>query len=352
MAETMRAVQLFAPGDVRLMEVPVPKVMEPNDVLVRIKAVGVCGSDIPRVMVKGAYRYPITIGHEFSGEVVEAGKASHLSRGARVTCMPLLNCGVCPSCQVGEYVTCDDYDYYGSRKDGAIADYILVRAENCLELPTGVDYEEGSMTDPAAVALHAARKLPILPGMVGVVFGLGAIGYFAMQWLREMGCIRVIAVDVEEDKLQLAKTLGATDIVNAAKEDSVAAIKKLTNGVGADVAVELSGVMDVQVQSIDCLKKRGSVVFCGISYKDLVLPNKVLQKLLREEIIVRGSWNSSIAPLPINEWATVLQFMASGRLRMKELITHRFAYADAQKAFEMMLARKESFTKVLFKPEL
>jgi L-iditol 2-dehydrogenase len=348
----MRAVQLFSPGDVRCVEVDIPQIQQSKDVIIKVKSVGVCGSDIPRVMSKGAYRYPITIGHEFAGQVTEVGPdVNNVKPGDRVTIMPLIPCGVCKFCQIGEAVVCDNYDYYGSRIDGAMAEYINVCADNILKLPPGVDYEAGSMTDPSSVALHAVRKANILPGQSAVVFGLGAIGYLTVQWLKSMGCNTVIAVDIYDNKLKLAEMLGADYCVNGKTQNVVETIMDLTNGFGVDASIELAGSKITQIQSIEAVRKLGTVVYCGISYDDLLLPNNVLSKILRGEIKLKGSWNSSIAPLPINEWESSLAAMKSGKLRTDPLVTHRFRLEDCQEAFNMMYNKTEVFTKVLFKPE-
>ena len=349
----MKAVRLFAPGDVRCVEKDIPKIENVDDVLIKVKSCGVCGSDILRVMVKGAYHHPITIGHEFAGEVVECAKGVDIVQpGDRATIMPLIPCGKCVHCIVGNYQLCDDYVYYGSRIEGAMAEYIRVSSNNILKLPENVGYEAGSMTDPAAIALHAVKNFNIYPGQDGLVVGLGTIGLFAVQWLKIRGCGRVFAVDVYDEKLELAENLGADIVINGKDRDVVDTIKNNTGGEGVDFAVELAGNKNTQAMIIDTVKKKGSVVFCGISYDDLVVPNKVLNKILRHELTIKGAWNSSISPLPVNEWKNSLDFMNSGRLIAKPLITHRFRLEDCAKVFDMMYRRKEMFTKVLFKPEL
>lgn len=352
MPNTMRAVRLFAPADVRAVEVDVPVLEKPDDVIVKVHACGVCGSDIMRVMVKGAYRYPITIGHEFAGEVVSVGAvANGLKAGDRVTVMPLIPCGVCKYCRIGQHVTCDKYDYYGSRIDGAMAQFIRVSSGNCLKVPAGVDWQAAAMTDPVAVALHAVRKAAIVPGQTAAVLGLGAIGFLSVQWLKLSGCGEVFAVDIFDEKLDMARRMGATHVFNARKVDAVKAIREATGGEGVDVAIELAGNKITQVQSIAAVRKLGTVVYCGISYDDLVIPNAQLAAILRGELIVRGAWNSSIAPLPVNEWETALKFMADGRIKTAELVSHNFKLEQCQNCFEMMHARKEPFTKVMFNPQ-
>lgn len=352
MTGKMRAVRLFAPGDVRCVEADIPKITRDNEVILKVKSCGICGSDIPRVMEKGAYRYPITVGHEFAGQIVEIGaNVSSFEAGDRVTVMPLIACGKCRFCLIGEHVTCDSYDYYGSRIDGAMAEYIKVSANNCMKLPLGVDYEMGSMTDPAAIAFRAVRKANVEAGQTVVVFGLGAIGFLALQWLKIKGCSKVIVVDVFDEKLKLAERLGADVCINAKKQNAAEVVKKATDDKGADAAIEIVGSKVTQVQAIQVVRKLGTVVYCGISYDDLVIPNLELGKILRGEINIRGAWNSSISPLPVSEWEASLGFMNSGKLKLNPLISHRFKLEECQTAFKMVYNRTEVFTKVLFKPE-
>lgn len=353
MAQKMRAVRLFAPKDIRCEEVDVPSIQQDDQVLIKVKSCGVCGSDIPRVMVKGTYRFPTTIGHEFAGEIVDGGdKVKGFSIGDRVSVMPLIPCGACQYCKVGLSHLCDDYDYYGSRSDGAMAEYVVVKSENCLLLPSKVDYEMGSFTDPVSVGLHAVRKTRIESGKSAAVFGLGAIGFITVQWLKALGCTTVIAVDVSDEKLRLAERLGATNSINGKDVDAVQAIRDLTGGEGVDIAIEMAGNKITHVQAVPSVKKNGEVVYCGITYDDVNFPNSAISAILRGELTIHGSWNSSINPLPINEWGTGLQFMKTGQIKVNPLITHRFRLEDCKAAFTMMFERSEVFTKVLFKPEL
>jgi L-iditol 2-dehydrogenase len=347
----MRAVRLFAPGDVRCVEVEEPRIEQDDEVIVKVKACGVCGSDIPRVMVKGAYRYPITIGHEFAGEVQATGPTvMALKPGDRVTVMPLLPCGRCDYCRIGEYMLCDDYQYYGSRIDGAMAELVRVKAANVFKIPEAVDFEAAAMTDPAAIALHAVRKANVEPGQKVLVLGLGAIGFLALQWSKLVGAGEVFTADIFEEKLESARSLGADLALNARTQSVEEAVLAHTDGLGADAVIELVGSSRTQVQALKAVRKTGTVVYCGISYEDLLIPVPELNKILRGELVLKGAWNSSIAPLPINEWVVSLQAMADGRLRTAPLISHRFRLEDCLEAFEMMHQRKQVFTKVLFHP--
>ncbi len=348
----MRAVQLFAPSDLRCVDLPKPKIESKSDAIIKVKACGVCGSDLMRVMVKGAYRHPITIGHEFSGIVDEiASYDCGISMGDRVTVSPLIPCGKCDYCSIGQTTLCDDYDYYGSRSDGAMAEYIRVKIDNIMKLPLNVDFEAGAMTDPVAVALHAVRKCKVEPGHKVAVFGLGAIGLLAIQWLKNAGCSSVFAVDILDEKLELAERLGADLCINGKSRNAVEAINSATNNNGMDSAIELAGNKVTQVQAIEAVRKLGRVVFCGISYEDLLLPNAALSKILRGELAVLGAWNSLVSPLPVDEWRSSLDFVDRGKIKCQPVISHRFRLEEAAGAFDMMFNHKEVFNKVLFKPE-
>ncbi|MCX6088925.1 MAG: galactitol-1-phosphate 5-dehydrogenase, partial [Candidatus Atribacteria bacterium] len=266
--------------------------------------------------------------------------------------MPLVPCGQCNFCRIGEYTLCDDYLYYGSRIPGAMAEYILVNERNVLKLPENVDYEMGAMTDPVSVALHAVRKVQVEPGQSAAVFGMGAIGLISVQWLKNLGCTNVVAVDIFDEKLELARTLGADYTINGKKTDAVKALLDYTQGKGVDIAIELAGSKFTQPQAILSVGKMGKVVYCGISYDDLLLPHQALNAILRGELTLIGSWNSSIAPLPINEWESALKFMNIGKIQVKPLISHRVRLEDCQAVFDMMHHKTEIFTKVMFEPEL
>ena len=348
----MRAVRLFAPADLRCVEIEKPVIEEKDDAIIKVKACGVCGSDLMRVMVKGAYRHPITIGHEFAGVVESIGSDNKgFNPGDRVTVVPLIPCGVCDYCKMGQQVLCNNYDYYGSRKEGAMAEYIKVKADNLIKLPFNVDFETGAMTDPVAVALHAIRKCKLEPGQKAAVFGLGAIGLLAVQWLKYSGCTDIFAIDIFDEKLELAQKFGADVCINAKNENPVEIINNKTNKRGVDVSIELAGNKITQIQCIEATRKLGRVVICGISYDDLVLPNAVLSRILRCEIELTGSWNSLISPLPVDEWRASINYTGKGKILCNPIISHRYRLEDCAKAFEMMFYKKEVFNKVMFKPE-
>lgn len=350
-AKTMKAANLYAPGDIRVEEVPMPT-PKAGEVLIKVKACGVCGSDIPRVMKTGTYRYPTIPGHEFSGEIVELGEmVEGFNVGDRVAVIPLMPCGSCEFCQVGEYQLCDQYNYLGSRTNGAYAEYVVAPAANLLRLADNVTFEDGAMTDPASVALHAVRKLGLLPGDRVAVFGLGPIGLLALQWSKIMGAGHVFAIDIFEEKLQLARELGADDCINGRLDDPVMVIKDVTKGKGVERAIEFAGNKITQEQCIESTGKLGCCAFGGISHTDLPLSEHAVDGILRKELTIRGSWNSSFSP-SFNDWERSLYFMSTGKLRCKPIISHRLPLSKIPEAFKMMYEREEYFSKVMFLPEI
>jgi L-iditol 2-dehydrogenase len=346
----MKAARLYAPGDLRYEEVDIPEVGA-DEALVRVKAVGICGSDPARVMLKGTYSYPTTVGHEFSGEVVELGDGvKSLKAGDWVTIVPLIPCGVCDYCAIGEYTLCDDYSYYGSREDGAMAEFIAVKERNILQLPEGVDFESGACTDPVSVALHAMRKTSMGGGDTVAVLGVGPIGGFAVQWARVLGAREIFAVDIVDEKLTIAQQIGADFVCNATQDDPVKFVLDHTAGAGVDRVIEIAGSKVTQEQSVRMVKKQGHIAFCGISYDDLMLPQKTLDQLMRKEATLIGSWNSSFAPLPVHEWRTSLHFLSKGQIQCHPLISHRLPLSDAPEVFKKIWDRDGYFNIVLFMP--
>jgi len=344
----MKAARLFGVGDLRVVDVPLPEPGE-GEVLIKVMAVGVCGSDIPRVMVKGTYRVPLTIGHEFAGQLAAVGRGvSGWNAGDRVTVAPLIPCYACHWCRQGDYHMCDDYSYLGSRCDGALAEFVKAPARNLVRLPDNVDDEAGALSDPAATALHALWRYPFPLGGTLAVFGVGAIGFLALQWGRLMGAGQLVAVDVFDDKLQLASELGATCTVNARRQDPVAIVRGLGEAGGADLVIEAAALQVTQLQAIRSARKHGAAVLLGISNDRLELPPAVVDDIMRRELLVTGTWNSNSMPFPGREWSLSVEAMGRGQLQCRPLISHRYAIEDAPAVFSRLARRDFSFTKVMF----
>jgi L-iditol 2-dehydrogenase len=339
----MKAAVLHAVGDLRIDEIAKP-VPGPGEVLVRIKSCGICGSDVPRVFTKGTYKFPTVVGHEFAGVTASA---SDLPEGTPVTVFPLLWCGKCRECERGEYARCHDYGYLGSRSDGGFAEWVVAPRKNLLPLPAGVSLDEGAMTEPAAVALHAMRRAQLRPGETVAVFGAGPIGLLVAQWARALGAARVVIFDVAAPSLDLARRLGFTEAHNSKTADITAIIGPN----GADVTVEAAGVPATFIAAVANAAAGGRVMMLGNPSADINLPAKLVSQAMRRELSLVGTWNSSFSAsgLP-DDWRTVLAAVAAGTLNLKPLITHTFPLDRTMDGMNVMKDRKEFVAKVLVNP--
>lgn len=346
----MKAVRMYKPGDLRVEDVPKPE-MQPDEAMIRVKAVGLCGSDIPRALTYGAHVSPITIGHEFSGEIEAVGAdVKNFKPGDRVVVPPLIPCGECEWCQKGIYSLCEHYDYYGSRRDGALAEYVSVKESNLLKVPDSVSFEDAATIDPCANAWHGLTRAGFKAGDSVCVVGTGPIGLFAAQIAHLNGAAKVIAVDVWDEKLEIAKKVGADFVVNSLKEDPVEAVHKATDGKGANVVIDFSGAPVAQKQAILMASKMGRVVFLGISHKGLELSEKEVDTIMRGQLNIIGSWNSFTDPYPGEDWTESLKMFDEKGMTAKDIISHRLPLDEAPAIFEKIAAGNFFFNKIMFFP--
>lgn len=328
----MNACNLHAVGELVYEKLDIPA-CEDDEVLVKVKMCGICGSDVPRAMKKGTYHFPTVIGHEFAGKVVYDKSGEHL--GKRVAIFPLLPCFKCESCLEQNYAQCLDYDYYGSRRDGGLAEYIAVKKFNLIELPDNVTYEEGAMSEPISVANHAVKKLEIKGGENLLITGAGPIGLIAGMWAKKHGVANVYYIDIDQGKLDFAKELGFD--VYAPELD-------------IDMAIEGTGVGAALGSIINAVKPKGRIVLMGNPGDQVSLDGKTYQNILRKEQLLIGTWNSSYAEKE-NDWREALEAVSSGELALRQLITHKVSLAEAADAIKMMYERKEFYCKVMIDNE-
>lgn len=327
-------------------EIPIP-VLQPGEVLVQVKACGICGSDIPRVLGKGAHFYPITIGHEFSGDVVKLGDGvANVTVGQRVAVAPLVPCGHCDACEQGLPSMCENYSFIGSRQQGAEAEYVAVPARNLVPIADNVTYEQAATIEPLTVALHGIERAgEISCGKSALVYGCGTIGMLALQVLKAKGVERVYAIDIDSHKLAVAKELGAYETLDSTKVDVPAYFKE--HGL-VDYAYETAGVPFLQSQILELVKKRGHVVYIGTGHGKVELSNAQFEKILRGELSVTGSWLSFSAPFPGSEWHGAAELLKAGKIQADKIITHKFHLQDGIKAFETLTDKKSGAIKVMY----
>lgn len=347
----MRAASLYAPKDIRCEDVPKPSIGE-EEVLIKVMACGICGSDIPRVMEKGTYTFPTIPGHEIAGVAEETGgRVRNVKKGDRVAVIPIIPCNQCQFCKRCEYFYCKNYNYLGSRTDGGFAEYVKAPARNLVLMPDGISYEEGAFTEPLSVALHAVSSAKTqLTGRNAAVFGAGPIGNLIGQVANLYGAKKLFLIDIRDEKLCIAREVGLKDNINAKKDNPVNKIFDETAGEGVDVVFEVSGSAIAIKQGLSLIRPKGEMVLVGRIVSDLILEEKYWEIVLRKEITLKGIWGFEFAAFPPPSWNIVLRYMQEGKVSVKPLITHRCHLSEIKAVFKMMYEGKEFFNKVVVFP--
>jgi len=348
----MLAAVLHAPGDLRVERVPAPLEPKAGEVIVRVMAAGVCGSDIGRVMKTGTYRFPTIPGHEFAGVVERLGEAvDDHQPGDPVAVAPLMPCFKCPECAAGHYSLCDTYDFMGSRSDGGFAEFLRVPARNLLPVPRDLPINVAATIEPAAIILHGIQKIDLSLGDAVAVIGCGALGFFAVQFAKLSGAQPLIAIDIDDEKLALAAEAGADLTINPTREDVAAGVRAATEGRGVHLAIEAAGSNAARDLAIGCVRKQGTVLLYGSAYGDVTFKGALFEQIIRHEIEIVGSWNSYSAPFPGREWRDIISLLRVGRLKAGPLITHVLALEEAPRVFRALADRSFGrYHKIIFAP--
>ena len=372
----MKAWVLHGVNDIRYEETarPVPPA---GEVLVRVSAAGICGSDIPRIYDTGAHRHPLICGHEFSGCVESVGDGVDTAWiGKRVGIFPLIPCRECAQCKKQRYEMCSHYDYLGSRRDGGFAEYVSVPEWNLLELPDAVSYEAAAMLEPMAVAVHAMRiglgqsagvektmaatgvkgeflrsgqtADGVLPGTV-CVCGLGTIGLLLTMFLKAQGIRDILVIGNKEFQRQQALRLGIPEenYCDSKKQDAAAWISERTGGVGADLYFECVGRNETAALGLDVAAAGGRVVFMGNPHSDMAFSRDCYWKILRKQLTVLGTWNSTYTKDAGDDWQYVLRALEQGQVSPELLITHRLELKDLEKGLHIMRDKTEDYCKIM-----
>jgi threonine dehydrogenase-like Zn-dependent dehydrogenase len=320
----------------------------PEEVLVAVKACGICGSDVHGMDGStGRRRPPIIMGHEASGVIAATGAAARgWAAGERVTFDSTIYCGQCEFCRRGKINLCDNRRVLGVsceayRQEGAFAEFVAVPQRILYRLPDGLPFEQAALAEPFAVALHAIRRAPVTLNDTVAVVGAGMIGLALVQALRLAGCGRLIAVDVADGRLALARKLGATDAVNAAGGKAAGAILDLTQGRGADVAFEAAGVAATVDLALGCLRKGGTAALVGNVSPRIEFP---LQAAVTRELAIHGSCASR------GEYPAALDLMGRGALQCGPLLSATAPLAEGAAWFERLHRKEPGLLKVVLMP--
>lgn len=343
---TMKALVVEDINKLTFKDVPIPQI-KANEVLIKVKACGICGSDIPRVKNNGVHFYPIIVGHEFSGEIVQIGAnvKSHFI-GERVTAAPLIPCNNCENCYQGNPAMCQHYSFIGSRQNGAMAEYVAVPEKNIVPIADNVTYAQAACIEPITVAIHGIERAGAIDsGKSAIVYGCGTIGILTMQCLKAKGLEKVYVIDIDDYKLELAKKLGAYEVLNSTKVNIPEYFAKIGK---VDYVYETAGVNFLQAQVLELAKKGGHVVYIGTAHQNVSIPAKSFELILRGELKITGSWMSYSAPFPGHEWKAAAEYLQSGKVKVDEIITHKLSLNNGIKAFDILLDRQNNALKVMY----
>jgi L-iditol 2-dehydrogenase len=349
----MKALVLTSPGAFEVREVPVPK-PGPYEVLCRIRAVAICGSDpeIVRGGLAGTWppSYPFIPGHEWSGEVVEVGEGVlDFKHGDRVAGEAHKGCGYCRNCLQGRYNLCENYGraetghrHYGFVSQGAYAQYNVYSIRSINRLPSNVSFREGALVDTAGVTLHGMELTGITPGGTVVVIGPGPIGLIAMRFAKALGAARTIVVG-RGARLEAAATKGADAIVDINKDEPVEAVRDLAGGLGVDEAFECSGAEGTFAQAVRMVRKGGKVALLGVP-PDRVQEALPFKYIVHNEIAIFGSRANP------NVSRKIIEMIGAGRIQVKDLVTHTFPLERFAEALDTFVNRRGGAIKVVVEP--
>lgn len=326
-----------------------------NNVLVKVKAAGVCGSDIQRVYENGAHRMPLIIGHEFSGVVEDVGEEVRGRwQGKRVGVFPLIPCKKCSACRNGTYEMCGQYNYLGSRMDGGFAEYVSVPEWNLIEIPDEVSFEQAAMLEPMAVAVHAMRRLALYKETCVAVCGLGTIGQLLVMFLLESGIQNVYAIGKSPMQMEAVKSMGLPErnYCDCKTEDAEGFIRRRTEDRGVNAYFDCVGKNETVNLGLKVTAAGGQVCMVGNPYSDIRFDRDTYWNLLRRQLRVAGTWNSSYlgkndSDAPNDDWNYVMKRLQKGRIHPERLITHRYSMEELDEGFEMMRNKKEPYVKVM-----
>ena len=313
-----------------------------HQVVVKIISSAICGSDLH--IFKGKHPsapLPVTIGHEFSGDVVAIGSdVCNIKVGDRVTVEPVIVCGKCNSCKKGDYGYCENISFTYRNGDGAMADYITVEEPYIYKLPEHLSYNAGALIEPLAVATHAVKRADIKMGEKILILGAGTIGLLIAALCKRNGATEIAIVDFSQERLELALELGATNTIDPSRQDVYEVAKELTEGIGMDKTFECVGLEVTFHQAMMSLRKNGLATIVGIFENPNI--NIPVTRFITHEIRVQGSQGYC--------WDFPIALEMSKEIDLERLVTHTFKLDDLQKALETSLDRDSGAIKVIVKP--
>ncbi|WEA42842.1 NAD(P)-dependent alcohol dehydrogenase [Priestia aryabhattai] len=345
--KTMKAAVMHGTREISIETLPIPQIDE-NEVLIKVMAVGICGSDLHYYTQGRIGKYkvekPFILGHECSGEVVAIGSAVERFRvGDRVAVEPGVTCGHCEACKEGRYNLCPDVQFLATPPvDGAFVQYIKMRQDFVFLIPDSLSCEDAALIEPFSVGIHAATRTKLQPGSTIAIMGMGPVGLMAVAAAKAFGASTIIATDLEPLRLEAAKRMGATHVINIREQDPLNEIKNITENVGVDVAWETAGNPKALQSSLSSIRRGGKLAIVGLpSQSDIPLD---VPFIADNEIDIYGIFRYA------NTYPKGIKFLTSGAIDTKNLVTDRYPLAGTREAMERALNFKNECLKIIVYP--
>jgi L-iditol 2-dehydrogenase len=345
----MQALVLTEYGHLEMKDCPAP-VPADGEILIQVAACGICGSDVHGYDGSSGRRIPpLIMGHEAAGTVVTTGAGvGRFKRGDRVTFDSTICCGECSYCLRGEINLCDRRQVVGVscgeyRRDGAFAEYTVVPERIVYPIPDRLSFAEAAMLEPVSVALHAVAVTRLRGGETALVLGAGMIGLLTMQAAQAAGCSRVFVADIDSTRLELARSMGATEVIPHSGAALLSECMRLTDGIGVDIAFEAVGRDETVNAAIDATRKGGTVTLIGNVTPEIKLP---LQKVVSRELRLQGTAASA------GEYPLAIEYISTGRIQVKPLITAVAGLDEGPRWFERLHSREPNLMKIVLTPSV
>jgi L-iditol 2-dehydrogenase len=322
--------------ELKLVDVPTPTLEHPKDVLVKVRSVGICGSDLHGYLGHSGRRIPpLIMGHEVTGDVIAVGTGvERLKVGDRVAIQTVQFCGECPQCIAGNQNLCQNRLIMGMNAPGAYAEMVRWRESSLSKIPDKLSYEDGAMAEPLAIAVHAVGRVIIRPYDTVYIVGAGPIGLLALSVLKHTAAQRIIISDMSDTRLEIARSIGAHITVNPSRDDPVEVVKEHTGGRGADIAFEAAGNTPAAQQTLAVTRSKGDVIWIGNNHRMVEID---MQAIVTRELTVRGAYGMSS-----EEFERTLSYLADGLIPTDVLINRRAVLQEGPELFEELLETPET----------
>ncbi len=337
----MKAAMFKGIEDIEIVERDIPRIGS-DELLIRVRACGICGSDIHTYLGETTYaRIPVILGHEFSGEVVEIGEGvENFKIGDRITIEPNVECGECHFCRKGKIRLCPNNDPYGVRRDGGFAEYCAVRADRAYHIPDDLSYEEAAFSEPISAIVHGIELADIAPADSVAVIGGGPAGFGYIQLAKAVGASPVILITRSHWKYDLARSLGADFVIDPSRGEVKEQILQITNGLGVEVAIEAVGSGETVRQAVDITSDGGKIIIYGVAdERDEVKLSPF--EILTRELTIAGSW---LTPFCFERGISLL---SQRTIKVAPLITHRYPLDEIEEGFRTAISKPVGFLKAI-----